>query len=130
MKRVVVSGIAGCTGLFGIFTAASAGSGPTYWLGLALFLVCFLGVIWLVKQHFDGADDRVMPSLLPETSKGFATLAVVSGLTGLIGLFIAASGDRELYWIGLALFLTCALLTFRAIKGVFDIHDRDAAAGH
>lgn len=58
------------------------------------------------------------PALDPETRNWIR--GAVIGIVGLLGLFVAASGDGFAYWGGLLVFAVAVLLLFRMIGHSFD----------
>lgn len=127
MNRWIAGVAFGLLGLVGLFTAARAGSGGGYILGILLFVAAVLVVFRLIKDHYDGVPDDRLLDIWPRNPRNGWIMFIVLVVFGLIALFIAADGDHALYWFGIALFAACCVLGLLTLKAIYDARERSRA---
>lgn len=124
MKRLLAAAAGGAAGLYGLYSAADAGSSSGYVLGLLLFAAGVGWVFWMLRQHYDGVPETAVLDIWPQQPRNGWILLLALSLTGLIGLFLASGGDAYLYWFGLSLFVACCVMALMAMKTIYDRRER------
>jgi hypothetical protein len=124
MRRLLAAVVVGGAGLYGLYSAAGAGSSSGYTLGLLLFAAGVGCVFWMLKQHYDGVPETRLLDIWPQRPRNGWLLLLVLGVLGLVGLFLAAGGDPYLYWFGLSLFVACCVMALMAMKTIYDRRER------
>ncbi|WP_022727689.1 hypothetical protein [Fodinicurvata sediminis] len=112
----------GLLGLYGLFLAAGASGGFAYYGGLALTLLCVLGIFRMIGAATGDAADSDAP-LMPVPDSGIKCwfAGVASGLIALVALFqAAASVNGPGYYIGMMVAVAALFYIFHLMKVGYD----------
>lgn len=130
LRRYVTLGVCVLVGIAGLSTAASAGAGTSYHLGLAIFLGAviygFIVVRRIIDAQINGESETAArfdaSRLVPQSALGPWIALGVSTVVGILALSNAAHGRAGslAYDLGIAIFLLAVAYAFIIVRVLVD----------